>query len=141
MFSTGALVQGVLAIRITLSKGVTAASPSTFNTDFTILFRATAADPWQLATYDQVNGGGVSATIGNLNNISVSGGAANTTADVFEFSTPGEYVVRNNGVRGVGCTQFCTDVEFKVDWYDATTYVYPAIGPPAAPCTACNGPL
>ena len=141
VFSTGALVQGVLAIRITLSKGVTAASPSTFNTDFTILFRATAADPWQLATYDQVNGGGVSATIGNLNNISVSGGAANTTADVFEFSTPGEYVVRNNGVRGVGCTQFCTDVEFKVDWYDATTYVYPAIGPPAAPCTACNGPL
>ena len=141
IFSTGALVQGVLAIRVTLSKGATAVSPSTFATDFTILFRQTATDPWQLATYDQVNGGGVSGVIGNLNNISVSGGPANTTAAVFEFSTPGEYVVRNNGVRGIGCTQFCPDAEFKVNWYDATTYVYPAVGPPGAPCTACNGPL
>ena len=73
--------------------------------------------------------------------MSVSGGPANTTAAVFELSATGEYVVRNNGVRGVGCSQFCPDAEFKVDWYDATTYVYPAVGPPGAPCTACNGPL
>ena len=50
-------------------------------------------------------------------------------------------MVRNNGVRGVGCTGCTTCAEFKVEFYDATTYVYPAEGPPVAPCTACLGPL
>jgi hypothetical protein len=143
-FTTGALTQGVLAIKCYLTKSVTAPSPSNYDTDFTILYRPSSSDPWQLATYDQVNGGGTSGVIGNLNNLSVSGAGAAESALIFEFSNTGEYAVRNNGVRGIGCTDFgaCTTcAEFKVEFYDATTYVYPAEGPPAGPCAACVGPL
>mgnify|MGYP004449528801 FL=1 len=140
-FTTGALTQGVLAIKCYLTKSVTAASPSDYSTNFTILYRPSSTDPWVLATYDQVNGGGVSSVVGNLNTLNVSGGGAAESAFIFEFSSPGEYVVRNNGVRGVGCTGCTTCAEFKVEFYDATTYTYPAEGPPVAPCTACVGPL
>ena len=134
-FTTGALVQGVLAIECILSKGVTAASPSEYTTDFTILYRPTAADPWQLATYDQVNGGGVPGVVGNLNSLTVLGAAATSTSFIFDFSAVGEYAVRNNGVRGVGCTGCTTCAEFKVDFYDAT------FGATIAPCVDCIGPL
>jgi len=129
------------AIKCYLTKSVTAASPSDYSTNFTILYRASSTDPWVLATYDQVNGGGVSSVVGNLNTLNVSGGGAAESAFIFEFSTQGEYVVRNNGVRGVGCTGCTTCAEFKVEFYDATTYTYPAEGPPAAPCTDCVGAL
>lgn len=134
-FTTGALVQGVLAIQCILSKGATAASPSQYTTDFTILYRPTAADPWQLATYDQVNGGGVPGVVGNLNSLTVLGAAATSTSFIFDFSAVGEYAVRNNGVRGVGCTGCTTCAEFKVDFYDAT------FGATIAPCVDCIGPL
>ena len=141
LFTTGALTQGVLAIKCYLTKSITAPSPSDYSTNFTILYRPSSTDPWVLATYDQVNGGGVSSVVGNLNTLNVSGGGAAESAFIFEFSSQGEYVVRNNGVRGVGCTGCTTCAEFKVEFYDATTYVYPAEGPPVAPCTACLGPL
>ncbi|MHC5057860.1 MAG: hypothetical protein ACYTKD_24600 [Planctomycetota bacterium] len=134
-FTTGSLVQGVVRIECILSKSATAASPSEYTTDFTILYRPTATDPWQLATYDQVNGGGVPGTIGNLNSLTVVGGAATSTSFVFDFSAVGEYAVRNNGVRGVGCSGCTTCAEFKVDFYDAT------FGATVAPCIDCVGPL
>ena len=76
-----------------------------------------------------------------LNNLSVSGAGAAEDALIFEFSNTGEYAVRNNGVRGGGCGSCTTCAEFKAEFYDATTYVYPAEGPPAGPCAACTGPL
>ncbi len=140
-FTTGALTQGVVAIKVTLSKTAFVSTENEYETDFTILYRPSASDPWQLATYDQVNGGGSSSVIGNLNNLSVSGTGASSTSFIYEFSNTGEYAVRNNGVRSTGCTSCTTCAEFKVDFYDATTYVYPAEGPPAVPCTDCDGPL
>ncbi len=140
-FSTGALTRGVVAIKVTLSKTAFVSTENEYETDFTILYRSSALDPWQLATYDQVNGGGSSSVIGNLNNLSVSGTGASSTSFIYEFSNTGEYAVRNNGVRSTGCTSCTTCAEFKVDFYDATTYVYPAEGPPAVPCTGCDGPL
>jgi len=134
-FTTGALFQGVLNIECILQKSATAASPSQYTTDFTILYRPTSADPWQLATYDQVNGLGVPGVVGNLNTLTVLGAAATSTSFVFEFSALGEYAVRNNGVRGIGCTGCTTCAEFKVDFYDAT------FGAVASPCTNCLGPL
>ena len=133
LFTTGALTQGVLAIKCYLTKSITAPSPSDYSTNFTILYRPSSTDPWVLATYDQVNGGGVSAVVGNLNTLNVSGGGATAeSAFIFEFSSQGEYVVRNNGVRGVGCTGCTTCAEFKVEFYDATTYTYPTEGPPVS---------
>jgi len=133
--STSNIFQGVLNIECILQKSATAASPSQYTTDFTILYRPTSADPWQLATYDQVNGLGVPGVVGNLNTLTVLGAAATSTSFVFEFSALGEYAVRNNGVRGIGCTGCTTCAEFKVDFYDAT------FGAVASPCTNCLGPL
>jgi len=141
LFTTGALTQGVLAIKCYLTKSITAPSPSAYSTNFTILYRPSSTDTWVLATYDQVNGGGVSGVVDNLNSLSIDGAGAGETAMIFEFSSQGEYVVRNNGVRGEGCDGCTTCAEFKVEFYDATTFTYPAEGPPVAPCADCSGPL
>ena len=136
-FTTGALTQGILTIKPVLSKGATAASPSEYKTNFTILYRATAADPWQLAQCDvgspaQPAGG----TVGNFNLLTVLGAGATSASLEYNFSIQGEYAVRNNGVYGVGCqVSGCyTCARFDVEYYDAQTG---AVGN----CVTCLGPL
>ena len=134
-FTTGALTQGILQIVPTLTKSATAASPSEYRTNFTILYRATPTDAWALATCDvgspaQPAGGAV----GNFNLLTVLGAGPTTANLAYNFSTPGEYAVRNNGVYSVGCTGCTTCARFSVDYYDALTG---SIGD----CISCVGSL
>ncbi len=141
-FTTGALTQGQVQIVPTLTKSVTAASPSEYRTNFTILYRATPTDPWQLATCDVGSpaqpAGGV---VGNFNLLTVLGAPGAVAALAYNFSTPGEYAVRNNGVYSVGCTGCNTCARFDVDYYDANS-----VGPAPGVCPTslgfqCVGPL
>ncbi len=144
LFTTGALTQGVFAIEVNLDKGITAASPSEYKTNFTILYRANSAAAWQLATCEvgspSLPAGGV---ISNFEPLTVSGAGSTTQTRTYHFTNAGEYVVRNNGVyNGNGCTVApgCyTCAEFTVNFYDATEN-------PSSPgwvdnCTNCTGPL
>ena len=141
-FTTGSLTQGQVQIVPTLTKTVTAASPSEYRTNFTILYRATPVDAWQLATCDVGSpaqpGGGV---VGNFNLLTVLGAAGATATLAYNFSTPGEYAVRNNGIYSVGCTGCNTCARFDVDYYDANS-----TGPAPGVCQGslgfeCVGPL
>jgi len=142
LFTTGALTQGQVQIVPTLTKSATAASPSEYRTNFTILYRATPTDPWQLATCDVGSpaqpAGGV---VGNFNLLTVLGAPGAVAALAYNFSTPGEYAVRNNGVYSVGCTGCNTCARFDVDYYDANS-----VGPAPGVCPTslgfqCVGPL
>ena len=136
-FTTGALTQGILQIVPTLTKGVTVSPDNTYNTNFTILYRPTATDPWQLAVCDagspaQPAGG----TVGNFNLLTVLGGGGAVATQAYNFSAVGEYAVRNNGVYGVGCTACSTALcaRFDVQYYDALTGS-------TGSCVTCVGPL
>ena len=135
LFTTGALTQGILQIVPTLTKTATVASPSTYETNFTILYRATAADIWVIASCDvsspaQPLGG----TVSNFEQLSVSGAAGVSQEKAYNFSTPGEYVVRNNGVYSIGCTGCELCASFTVQYYDALTGS-------TGNCVTCLGPL
>ncbi|GAG84723.1 unnamed protein product, partial [marine sediment metagenome] len=142
LFTTGALTQGIVQIVPTLTKSATAASPSTYKTNFTILYRPTPSDPWVIATCDvgspaQPAGG----TIGNFNLLEVTGAGGAVATQAYNFSAVGEYAVRNNGVHSVGCTGCTTCARFDVDYYDANS-----IGPGTGVCIGalgfeCVGPL
>lgn len=142
LFTTGALTQGQVQIAPTLTKTNTAASPSEYRTNFTILYRATPTDSWQLATCDVGSpaqpAGGV---VGNFNLLTVVGAPGASAISAYNFSTPGEYAVRNNGVYSVGCTGCSTCARFDVDYYDANS-----VGPAPGVCQGslgfeCIGPL
>lgn len=136
-FTTGALDQGVLAIQGILSKSAFASTDNEYKTNFTILYRATAADAWQLATClagspSQPAGGAV----GNFNLLTVLGTGSTTASLTYFFENIGEYAVRNNGVHSIGCTACSTCASFTVNYYDAT------FGGTISPCTTCSvGPL
>ena len=142
LFTTGQLTQGVVQIVPTLTKSATAASPSTYKTNFTILYRPTPTDSWVIATCDvgspaQLAGG----TVGNFNLLEVTGAGGAVANLAYNFSAVGEYAVRNNGVYSVGCTACTTCARFDVDYYDANS-----VGPGTGVCIGalgfeCEGPL
>ena len=141
-FTTGALTQGVMAIKAMLVKGATASSTD-FQTNYTILYRANASANWQLAQPCSSCGGDATVnsptnpggTVGNYNSLSTTGSGAVTASTTYYFDTPGEYVLRNTRVHGPGCTSFAGDCTFEAEYWDVTT------GSGGSPCTACTGPL
>ena len=127
-FTTGSLTQGVMTIVVKLTK-IATASAADFNTNFTILYRASSTDPWQLATDSS------SVVVGNFVLLEVFGTGASTDSATYQFNTPGEYAFRNNGVRGPGCTSFAGDATVKVEFFDS------GVGATVNPCADCTGPL
>ncbi len=135
-YTTGALTQGIMAIQAILTKSVTTGTQHTYKTNFTIVYRATSSDAWQLATClvgspSQPAGG----TVGNFNELEVLGSGATTASITYFFQNVGEYAVRNNGLHGVGCNNCDSCAEFTVNYYDAQQ------AQPVIPCTECLGPL
>ncbi len=135
-FSTGALTQGILAIAISLSKSATALGFDTYVTEYTILYRATPGDTWQIATADASSPLNPGSPVGGFNNLTVNVAGASTATATYYFSAVGEYAVRTNGVHnGNGCNvSGCfTCARVDVDFYDAIN------GPGG--CATCSGPL
>ena len=135
-FTTGALTQGIMAIQAILTKSVTTGTQHTYKTNFTIVYRPTSTDAWQLATClvgspSQPAGG----TVGNFNLLQVVGSGATTASITYFFQNVGEYAVRNNGLHGVGCNNCDSCAEFTVNYYDAQQ------AQPVNGCTDCLGPL
>ena len=135
-FTTGALTQGIMTIQAILTKSVTTGTQHTYKTNFTIVYRPTSVDAWQLATClvgspSQPAGG----TVGNFNLLEVVGSGATTASITYFFQNVGEYAVRNNGLHGVGCNNCDSCAEFTVNYYDAGQ-TQPVNG-----CTDCLGPL
>mgnify|MGYP003131911574 CR=1 FL=1 len=136
-FTTGALIQGILGIDISLSKSATALGFDTYVTEYTILYRATSGDTWQIATADGSSPTNPGTPVGGFNSLTVNVSGISTATQTYYFSTPGEYVVRTNGVHnGNGCqVAGCyTCARVDVNFYDALT------GAPGG-CGSCNGPL
>ena len=127
-FTTGSLTQGVMTMVVKLTK-IATASAADFNTNFTILYRASSTDAWQLATDSS------SVVVGNFVQLQVFGSGGSTDSATYQFNTPGEYAFRNNGVRGPGCTSFAGDATVKVEFFDS------GVGATLVPCTACTGTL
>jgi hypothetical protein len=137
-FTTGGLVQGILAIQVVLSKTPTSGGFDAYNTEYTILYRATAVDTWQIATADASSPTNPGSAVGGFNSLAVNLSGAVQSEQTYYFSAPGEYAVRTNGVHnGNGCqVSGCyTCARVDVNFYDAL------YGPAAAACTDCNGPL
>ena len=137
-FTTGALTQGILAIEVSLSKTATVGTQHTYATEYTILYRPTPADTWQIATADASSPTNPGATVGGFNNLTVNVSGASTATATYYFSATGEYAVRTNGVHnGNGCNvSACfTCARTDVNFYDAL------YGPVGAPCSDCDGPL
>ena len=108
---------------------IATASAADFNTNFTILYRASSTDAWQLATDSS------SVVVGNFVQLQVFGSGGSTDSATYQFNTPCEYAFRNNGVRGPGCTSFAGDATVKVEFFDS------GVGATLVPCTACTGTL
>jgi hypothetical protein len=138
-FTTGALAQGVFAIKITLSKTAFASTNNDYSTNFTILYRASASDSWQLATADATSPTAPSSAVGNFNQLDVTGSGIASSQLTYYFSVAGEYAVRTNGVYSVGCTACTTCARVDVEFYDAIN----GPGQTGCPGTAdpCTGPL
>jgi len=141
LFTTGALTQGVLAIKARLIKSTV--DNLDYTTNFTILYRADASAGWSQATAevgspDQPAGG----AIGTFIALNRSGAGSSEEFKEFYFTAVGEYAVCNNAVTGPGCLAAPAGTpagcEFQVDFYDGTTgtTVSPCTGP-----TACAGPV
>jgi hypothetical protein len=135
-YTTGALTQGIMAIQAILTKSATTGTQHTYKTNFTIVYRPTSSDAWQLATClvgspSQPAGG----TVGNFNELEVLGPGATTASITYFFQNVGEYAVRNNGLHAVGCNNCDSCAEFTVNYYDAQQ------AQPVLPCTECLGPL
>ena len=141
-FTTGGLTQGVMAIKAIFSKGVTA-GVADFSTQYTILWRASAADAWELASPCSSCGGDATVnsptnpggTVGSFNTMTVTGAGSATASTTYYFDNPGEYILRNNYVGGPGCTSYGTAASFKGEFWDVTT------GETLNPCADCTGPL
>ena len=73
--------------------------------------------------------------MGNFNALNVTGAGAATASLTYQFDTPGEYAIRNNGVTGPGCGLYPTAPSVTAEFYDSTT------GVTANPCVDCTGPL
>jgi hypothetical protein len=163
-FQGGDLTQGVMAIEVILEKFAYpfAGLSQNFDTDYLIVYRPTSSDPWVPATYtasyDNNGGSGpnpVASGSGVVNSFSsLSPLNTNNTNTIhivrYDFNQLGEYAVRNNGIRGVGCNTGCAEIEFRVNFYDATQFPYDTSvtgdarfnsGPPSAACLDCNGAL
>ncbi len=138
-FTTGALAQGIFAIKITLSKTAFASTENDYSTNFTILYRASASDSWQLATTDATSPTDPSSAVGNFNQLDVTGSGIASAQLTYYFSVVGEYAVRTNGVYSVGCTACTTCARVDVEFYDAIN----GPGQTGCPGTAdpCTGPL
>jgi len=135
VFTTGALSQGIMTVIVKLSKSITALSAD-FQTNFTILYRANSTLSWQLATDSS------SVVVGSFNALNVTGAGATTASLTYQFDTPGEYAVRNNGVQTIGspdCGTYPTAPSVTVEFYDSTQN--PTTPGWAGPCTDCTGPL
>ena len=117
-----------MTVVVQLNKALTASSTD-YNTNFTILYRANAAASWTQAT-DRFG-----VIVGTWNALNVTGAGSATASLTYEFDTPGEYAIRNNGLSGPGCSSFAGDGWFSIDFYDTTT------GKTATPCADCTGPL
>jgi hypothetical protein len=136
-FTTGGLTQGVLAIKVALSKTATIGTQHTYNTEYVILYRANSGDIWQIATADSSSPTNPGTATGGFNSLQVNLSGAQVSQQEYYFSAVGEYAVRTNGVHnGDGCSvSACfTCARVDVDFYDASTG---AIGD----CNTCNGPL
>ena len=139
-FTTGALTQGVMAIEVILTKFAIPNNGFTqeYKTNYLIVHRASASDPWLPATYIRKydnNGGATPQPSEDL-----AGGTVGSAEELFpivtsntqtvhkvryDFSAPGEYALRNNGVYGAGCAQVnCVNTNFTVNFYDATQFPY-----------------
>ena len=127
-FSTAELTQGEAVITVRLNKNVTLL-PVDFQTQYTIIYRTSSAASWQPA----IDKFGV--TVGSWNTLTVGGTGATSSTITYQFDTPGEYVVRNNGISGPGCGTYPGDADFDVDFYDGTT------GVTVNPCVDCTGPV
>ena len=137
-FTTGGLTQGILAIQVVLSKTPTSGGFDAYNTEYTILYRATAVDTWQIATADALSPTNPGSAVGGFNSLAVNLSGAVQSEQTYYFSAPGEYAVRTNGVHnGNGCqVSGCyTCARVDVNFYDAL------YGPAAVACTDCDGPL
>ena len=138
-FTTGGLTQGIMAIEVSLSKTPTALGFDTYVTEYTILYRATPGDVWQIATADASSPLNPGSPIGGFNNLTVNVSGASTATATYYFSAVGEYAVRTNGVHnGNGCqVSGCfTCARVDVNFYDA---LYGPVAP--AGCADCDGPL
>ena len=141
-FSTGGLLQGILAIQVVLSKTATTGTQHTYNTEYTILHRATPADTWSIATADLSSPTNPGTGVGGFNALTVNVSGAVQSEQTYYFSATGEYAVRTNGVHnGNGCNSGAcfTCARVDVNFYDATTG---SVGN----CASCNqatgaGPL
>jgi len=125
-------------LKVILSKTAFASTSNDYKTNFTILYRASASDPWQLATTDSSSPTDPSLTVGNFNLLTITGSGATSSSLTYHFSAPGEYAFRNTGVQnGTGCTgggcYTCARVD--VEFYDAT------FGVASPACVDCTGPL
>jgi len=123
--TTGGLNKGTLAIFVRLMR-VGAAVVDNATTDYTILHRIDQYNPWQpaipsaLASGDPANsptdpGAPVAAT----NTLTTSGLGQVEDNALYFFDIPGEYVVRNNGITGLGATTEPQCNAFMVDFWDA----------------------
>ena len=137
VFTTGALTQGVLAIKARLIKSTV--DNLDYTTNFTILYRADASASWSQATADATSPTSAGLAVGTFTALNVSGAGSSEDNLEFYFTAVGEYAVCNNAVTGPGCLAAPAGTpagcEFQVDFYDQTT------GVTAAPCTDCTGPL
>ena len=137
LFTTGALTQGVLAIKARLIKSTV--DNLDYTTNFTILYRADASASWSQATADARSPTSAGLAVGTFTVLNVSGAGSSEDNLEFYFTAVGEYAVCNNAVTGPGCLAAPAGTpagcEFQVDFYDQTT------GVTAAPCTDCTGPL
>jgi len=137
VFTTGALTQGVLAVKARLIKSTV--DNLDYSTNFTILYRADASASWSQATADATSPTSAGLAVGTFTALNVSGAGSSEDNIEFYFTAVGEYAVCNNAVTGPGCLAAPAGTpagcEFQVDFYDQTT------GVTAAPCTDCTGPL
>ena len=137
VFTTGALTQGVLAVKARLIKSTV--DNLDYTTNFTILYRADASASWSQATADVTSPTSAGLAVGTFTALNVSGAGSSEDNLEFYFTAVGEYAVCNNAVTGPGCLAAPAGTpagcEFQVDFYDQTT------GVTAAPCTDCTGPL
>ena len=136
-FATGGLTQGILAIQVVLSKTVTTGGFDNYDTEYTILHRATAGDVWQIATADISSPTNPGTGVGGFNFLGLNLSGAQQSSQTYYFSATGEYAVRTNGIHGGNGCQIAgcfTCARVDVNFYDALTG---SVGN----CSTCAGPL
>jgi hypothetical protein len=141
-YTTAALDEGGITITITFAKQITL-NPVNYSVNYTILYRATVADPWQAAIPIGAGlyisptspGSPINTTTGVA--LTVSGTIADAvTPLIYNFDDLGEYVVVCDVIGGSGCGPHPTDIAFEARWDDL---YYPDTGGAYDPCTDCIG--